>query len=90
MAELTNSNVEFFNSESSFGSEALSSSRALDLADELVDESNTIFYSLQEVLVPREDLLDQEAVQQILHRARIMVRDTIPENLTFFQRSSSA
>lgn len=78
MDEITNSNVEFFNSESSFGSEALSNSRALDLADELIDESNTIFYSLQEVLVPREDLLNYEAVHQILHRARIMHRDTIP------------
>lgn len=47
MAELTNENVEFFNSESSFGTEALSNSRLEDLADELVDESNTIFFSLQ-------------------------------------------
>lgn len=36
MADLNNSHVEFFNSESSFGTDALSNSRILDLAEELI------------------------------------------------------
>ena len=54
------SNIEFFHSESSFGSSsAMSNSRVQDLADQLTDDADAIFLSLRSTLVPREDLLDK-------------------------------
>lgn len=52
--------VEFFHSESSFGSESsLSDSRYYDFTNEIIAETDNIFLTLKRELLPNESLLQQ-------------------------------
>jgi DNA-directed RNA polymerase subunit H (RpoH/RPB5) len=59
----------------------MSQSRVQELADQLTDDAENIFDSLKNVLLPREDLTNQEELEHILHRTKLLCKETIPANL---------
>lgn len=71
--------VEFFHSESSFGSESnLSESRYYDFTNELIAETDNIFLTLKRELQPIEGPAQKDKVEFALRRALILKKDTIP------------
>jgi hypothetical protein len=79
--------VEFFHSESSFGSESnMSESRYYDFTNELIAETDNIFLTLKRELQPIETRSLQEKIEYALRRANILQKDTIPEHLAYLSK----
>ncbi|CAM5999476.1 unnamed protein product [Sphagnum balticum] len=79
--------VEFFHSESSFGSESdLSRSRYYDFTNDILAETENIFLTLKKELPPNPDLLQQDKLNYALNRAQLIQRDTIPEHTAYLQK----
>lgn len=79
--------VEFFHSESSFGSESnLSESRYYDFTNELIAETDNVFLTLKRELLPNESNSQQEKIDYALRRAQILHKDTIPEHAAYLNK----
>lgn len=82
--------MEFFYSESSFGSESnISDSRYLDFTNELVAETENVFATVKKELQPNQDLNNQERIEYAIRRAEILHKDSLPEQITYLNRISA-
>lgn len=79
--------VEFFQSESSFGSESnTSESRYIDFNNELIAEAENIFATLQKEVLPNQALNNTDRLEYALRRAQILHKDSMPEQLNYLTK----
>lgn len=82
--------MEFFYSESSFGSESnISDSRYLDFTNELVTETENVFTTIKKELQPNQDLNNRERIEYAIRRAEILHKDSLPEQITYLNKISA-